>query len=234
MKKILILLIPFFLTGCASVSYNIDIEKNLNITEEVFISATDEYFNNFYKNYPLTIVKEWYQSDRILNILNENNYEHKIITENVAYPGVLVKRKYNSLTDYSNNTIFKSQSFENIYTIQNENLITIKATDFLPYIEDESDSRYAISNLSINIKLPYVVVNHNADKYNKETNTYTWIINEKTKEKEIELTFDKNKVYVYNLVMYISIIILSLIVIAIIIIIKKYIKKNKINNQIRD
>ena len=234
MKKILILLIPFFLTGCASVNYNLEIEKNLEVSEEVFITGTTDYFNNFYKNYPLTIVEEWYQSERILNTLNENNYNHKIITDEVTYPGVLVKKKYNSLTEYSNNTIFKDQTFEKIYSITNDNLITIKAVDFLPYLEDETDARYAISNLSINIKVPYVVVNHNADKYNKQTNTYTWAITEKTDEKEIELTFDKNKVYVYNLVMYISMFILCLVIVAIIFVVRKYIKKSKINNQIRD
>lgn len=234
MKKILILLIPFFLTGCASVSYNLDISKNLEIKEEVYITGTKEYFNDFYKNYPITIVKEWYQNEDILTTLNNNKYEHELITEGVTYPQIFVKKNYNSLTEYSNNTIFKGQSFENIYIITTNELITIKASNFLPYLEDEDNGRYSVSNLKINIKVPFTVTSHNANSYNKKTNTYTWIIDKNTQEKDLEITFNKNKIYVYNFAMYISIIILIIIIISIILIIRMYIKKNKYNNQIID
>ena len=44
-KKILILLIPFLLTGCASVNYELDIDKNINVSEKVKITATSDFFN---------------------------------------------------------------------------------------------------------------------------------------------------------------------------------------------
>lgn len=231
-KIVLILAIPFFLTGCVSAKYTLDIDKDLKISEEVFISATSEYFGSFYKNNPITIVKEWYNDDEMLNSLIKNNYSHELVTENVTYPGVLVKKKYDTLSEYANNTIFKDQIFENVYSITNDNLITLKATGFLPYVDDQTDVRFPISNLKINIKVPYVVTDHNADKFNPKNNTYTWEITKETEEKEINLTFDKTKIYVYNLVMYISIFILSLIVIILIFLGYKLIKKSKINNKI--
>ena len=47
-KKILILLIPFLLTGCASVNYELDIDKNINVSEKVKITATSDFFNIYY------------------------------------------------------------------------------------------------------------------------------------------------------------------------------------------
>mgnify|MGYP003313448832 CR=1 FL=1 len=99
-KIILIFIIPFFLTGCVSAKYTLDIDKNLKVSEEVFISATSEYFGSFYKNNPITIVKEWYNDSENKNSLTKNNYSHELVTENVTYPGVLVKKKYDNLSEY--------------------------------------------------------------------------------------------------------------------------------------
>ena len=122
--------------------------------------------------------------------------------------------------------------FEDIKVTTDNNLVTIKTNGFLPYVEDETDVRYPISNLNINIKLPYVVTSNNADSYNKKTNTYTWNINSETLDKEINLTFDKSKIYVYNLVMYISIAILCVIGLIIALIVFHLRKRNKTNNKV--
>ena len=58
MKKIiLIFLILFLVSGCATVEYQLDIQKDLSVLENVFISATSEYFNDFYRENPKTVVK---------------------------------------------------------------------------------------------------------------------------------------------------------------------------------
>ena len=81
-KKILILLIPFLLTGCASVNYELDIDKNINVSEKVKITATSDFFNIYYKNLPITIVKEFYNDSDIQNKLNSNNYKQRIKRKN--------------------------------------------------------------------------------------------------------------------------------------------------------
>ena len=106
------------------------------------------------------------------------------------------------------------------------------AKNFIPYIEDETDNGYPISNLMINIKVPYQVVDSNASEIDKKTNTYKWKITEASKEEELKITFDKTKIYVYNLYMYISIGILCLLVVVLILIIRYLVKKNKKNNKI--
>lgn len=110
-KKILILLIPFLLTGCASVNYELDIDKNINVSEKVKITATSDFFNIYYKNLPITIVKEFYNDSDIQNKLNSNNYKHEINQKNAKYPEVIISKEYKSLEEYSQNTIFKNQVF---------------------------------------------------------------------------------------------------------------------------
>lgn len=231
LKKIIIIIIPFLLTGCGSVKYDLNIEKDLTVSETSFMTATADYFNLFFKNYPITIVEGVYELEENKLLFTNNGYTYDLVRENIKYPGILVTKKYNNLNDYSNQTIFKGQTFEEINVTTNDNLVTLKTKNFLPvYLVEEIDDRRIVSELEINIKLPFVVTNHNADNYDKKTNTYSWYIKEDTEDKEIELTFDKNKKYVYNLVMYISLSILILLGVIGIIIGIMIVKKNKRNN----
>lgn len=231
-KKILILLIPFLLTGCASVNYELDIDKNINVSEKVKITATSDFFNIYYKNLPITIVKEFYNDSDIQNKLNSNNYKHEINQKNAKYPEVIVSKEYKSLEEYSQNTIFKNQTFENIIVTTNDNLITLQTVNFKKYTTDDDSDSYPVSKLAISIKSPYVVVENNADKHDKKTNAYIWLVDSSTENKEIKITFDKNKIYIYNIVMYISLFVIILIILTMIIIGFKMHKKNVINNEI--
>ena len=231
-KKILILLIPFLLTGCASVNYELDIDKNINVSEKVKITATSDFFNIYYKNLPITIVKEFYNDSDIQNKLNSNNYKHEINQKNAKYPEVIVSKEYKSLEEYSQNTIFKNQVFENVIITTNDNLITLQTVNFKKYTTDDDSDSYTVSKLAISIKSPYVVVENNADKHDKKTNAYIWLVDSSTENKEIKITFDKNKIYIYNIVMYISLFVIILIILTMIIIGFKMHKKNVINNEI--
>lgn len=231
-KKILILLIPFLLTGCASVNYELDIDKNIKVSEKVKITATSDFFNIYYKNLPITIVKEFYNDSDIQNKLNSNNYKHEINQKNAKYPEVIVSKEYKSLEEYSQNTIFKNQVFENVIITTNDNLITLQTVNFKKYTTDDDSDSYPVSKLAISIKSPYVVVENNADKHDKKTNAYIWLVDSSTENKEIKITFDKNKIYIYNIIMYISLFVIILIILTMIIIGFKMHKKNVINNEI--
>ena len=231
-KKILILLIPFLLTGCASVNYELDIDKNINVSEKVKITATSDFFNIYYKNLPITIVKEFFNDSYIQNKLNSNNYKHEINQKNAKYPEVIISKEYKSLEEYSQNTIFKNQFFENVIITTNDNLITLQTVNFKKYTTDDDSDSYPVSKLAISIKSPYVVVENNADKHDKKTNAYIWLVDSSTENKEIKITFDKNKIYIYNIIMYISLFVIILIILTMIIIGFKMHKKNVINNEI--
>ena len=140
LKIILILLVPFLLGGCATVDYNLNIEKDLSVSENVFMSATDDYFLVFYKELPKTVIKRIYENDEYMSQLSNHGYTYEMVTKDVRYPGILAKKKYLSLTEYTNNTIFKSHVFDNVMSIQNNNLITIKMTNFIPFLEDVTEA----------------------------------------------------------------------------------------------
>ena len=238
MKKIikfLLLLLPFFLSGCAKVEYNLTIDKDLKVLEEVNISATSEFFNRYYKNLPINVVKQNYESSWI-NPIKENGYFHELRKDNTPYPSVFVKKEYDNLDDYTINTVFKGQSFEDITFSNTGDLVTLRTIDFIKYAPDDgggsSDYRFNVSDLTVSIKLPFYVTDNNADKVNKKENIYVWEIDEKTEDKEIKLTFDKTKKYTSNLVLYILIVVLVVFFIILGIYIKKIYINNKRNNRL--
>jgi len=232
MKKLFVLIIfLFMITGC-SVKSNITINKDLTVKEEVHMTGTPEFFAIYKKSLPITTVNMMLETGNRKNTLIENGYNYHIDKSGV-YPVVVASKNYNTIDSFTKNTIFKEQYFKNFETIYDGNLITIKADDYINFIDGDTEL-YEVKNFVLNIKLPYVVTSHNADSYDAKTNTYTWTIKLSDENKEINLTFDKTRVYVYNLVMYISICVLIIICIALIIYARKIIKKNKINNIIND
>lgn len=232
MKKVILLLFSLFLvTGC-SVTNTVTINKDLSVKEELDMTGTSEYFNNYYKSRPINIINMMLDTGNRKETLINNGYSY-VIKKESYYPSVLASKKYDTIDDYVSKTIFKEQYFNTFETYSNNNLITIKASDFIPYNPDNTEI-YSITKFVYNLKVPYVVEKHNADNYDKKTNTYTWYIDKDTENKEIEITFDKDKVYVYNLVMYISMIILLILAIIVGIIVYKLVKKNQMNNQIND
>lgn len=229
MKKIIIILMfIYFLTGCA-VSSEITIDKDLNVQEQVKMTGTSEFFSRYSKSLPITTVNMLLDGNRKETLL-ENGYTY-YIDKTGNYPVVVATKNYSSIDSFVKNTIFKKQYFENFETYQENNLVTIKADDFIEFIEGDIEL-YEISNFSLKIKIPFIATEHNADDYDPKTNTYIWHITDETLDKEINLTFDKTKIYVYNLVMYISIFILSILVIILIFVGFKLTKKSKINNKI--
>ena len=139
------------------------------------------------------------------------------------------KKSYSSLQDFSKNTIFKDQFYQNVTTTINESLVTFEAKDPVVYDEGNPDL-YDVTKCSVTIKLPFKVIEHNADVYSLKNNTYTWNISNNN-VKDIKLVFDKDKIHVYNFMMYISIVILILIILILIFIVIKLKNKNKTNNQ---
>ena len=229
-KILLIILLLFLVTGCSSVKYEIKIQKDLSVIESANMSATSEYFNNFYMNLPITIVKEFYEDEEWISPLKNNNYQYELRKDNTPYPSVFATKKYNSLNEYVESTVYKNQVFNKLDVKTKDNLVTLEATEYKKYLPDDGDGdvngRYPVSKLIVNIKLPFVVKDTNADKIDKRNNIYTWTINEETEDKEIKITFDKTKIFVYNISWYISLAIIIIIVIVAIVLIIKAIRKN--------
>ena len=232
MKKKLIILFLLFLTSGCSVKENIIINKDLSVNEEVSMSGTKSFFDNRYMVLPINVIKEVLTSFDRENNLIQNGYMYDIY-EDERYPRVLAQKKYDSISSFTEQTIFKNQYYEYLKTNIDGNLISIKSSEFTNY-EDGDIYKYSIKSCIINIKLPFKVISSNADKIDKKTNTYTWLINEKTTDKIIDITFDKSRIYVYNLSRYIVIFLVILFVIIGYLVLKYLKNRNKKNNTLGD
>lgn len=227
MKKILILIpLIFLVTGCR-VNYNLEINKDLTVTEQVKMTESPDYFENRYKELPKTVIDSILNSGSRKQILLDNDYDISDTKMN-SYPAILATKTYNSLENYSKNTIFKDEFFKSFNIKENDNQITFEATDLVEY-DSENVDLYDVAGCTISIKVPFVVTNSNADKHNRVTNTYTWTLSSEN-PKEIKITFAKNKLYVYNILTYISIFIIIVIILVIFIVVLRMNKKNKMNN----
>ncbi len=225
-KILIIVFILFILTGC-NVSSNIEIHRDLSVSETVNMGGTYEFFDNRYKMMKINVIKEVLDGEGRKEYLTNNGYKYSIDDSGV-FPFVVATKRYKSLEDFTQNTIFKDEYFETFEVVKSKSLVTINAKNFIQY-EDGDIDRFDIAACSINIKVPYKVVENNADSYDYKTNTFIWNIKRGTIDKEIKLTFDKNHIFIYDSFMYVIIAIVVLVIITLIIIIIKIKNKNKSN-----
>jgi len=158
MKKILIIISLFLMTGCTA-KYKLDIQgKVINETLELGVSKENiddiKYFKNIYTNDLKNLYI--YNFDESTSILS---YKYKYSFENYINSSALSS----CFTTY--NVINNSEYF----------LISTGGTfKCLPYQYSDSES-YDYDEAEISITTNHKVITNNADK--KEGNTYYWYIN---------------------------------------------------------
>ncbi len=227
MRKIKIcifIFVIFMVSGC-SADYNIKINDDLSINDSGYGNPT-EYI---YEDASISL------EDRVRNVvrsnidtLNELNYKYSVLDD-----GELLKfyNEFKSLEDYKkNNKYVYQQWFKNFDIEKNNGIFTVLANDFYPYNTQDLD-KLVIENLNINITLPFEVLETNADIIDDKNYTYTWQIDEETKDKTIYLKFDSNnnlKKEKNNLYLVVFITILGLIMLYIVYSFYRVKKINKI------
>lgn len=200
--KLIIILICLLLTGCK-------IDYNLKITNEnKFVETADltEYFPNGSKfkdelgettfDFAADLRADAY---KYLNTLGYSKYSMSDIASK-NYEGVRVTRKYDGPTSYNYNLMIKNL-YDDFSVKVDNNIVTIHAKEMN---RENIETRYemlgmVIEDSTINVELPYKVIDNNADKVDENKNIYTWYIDKDTDEKEILLKYDLNNVYKLNL-----------------------------------
>ena len=220
MKKIVLLIIGIFLlTGC-SVRYHLEINEDLSLQEEIKMTGTSEFFSNYYKTTKKNVLKSILDTQE--ETLKEKNYEYKLVEDNVPY--VLAKKKYASVSEFTKESVFFNDYFDEVNYTENGNIKKLETEGFNENNPDNPE-RFDVKELELSIKCNYKVKNHNAKKVDKKTNTYYFDLFE---SKKILLEYDTSKKFNPNEDMYIVIIFLGIVVIsswiAVIILNKK--KKN--------
>lgn len=219
-KKILLGICVLMLTGC-KVNYNLTIDKDLTASEEIQMTGTDSFFDVYYKSSKLNIINMMLNTGDRKKTLIDNNYQYEIIEDSTPY--VKANKKYNSIKEYLDNTIFYQQYFSNMLYNEDNGIVTIESGNFIPYEPDDIE-QYEVNDFTLKINLPFKVIENNAVEFDKKTNSYYWTIKPTDKNCKILLKFDTSKIYNPNLETYLIIGALGL---AIIVIWSVYIKFNK-------
>ena len=211
LKLVFLLIIVLLVSGCSG-TYNIKINKDLTINEELDVILEKQYNN--------------YSSvESILENKGIDKNDYKIVGQGEDLK-VTYKHKYQSVEEYILESKLYKQLFDNIsYNTDKENY-TLEARNIFDLNNIELDNSYSIKLLQVNVTTPLNVIDENSDSSSE--NTYSWTIDNKTKEKYIYMYFSVNDRKINTgTILVISSIIISLII-FIIIVIKRLLDARKI------
>ena len=207
MKKIMFLIcLLILLTGCTA-KYNVKINEDLSIIEEVYMYGDDDLYSTYYKTTHMNVLKELLEPFE--DILKENKYEYSVNEEGYIY----ITKKYVSIKEYIDSSILFNNYFDKIDYNKNEKSIKIETEGFYPNSTDDPD-RFYVKDLDIAITSSYKVLNHNASKVDDKTNTYFFNIKEDTEDFKLMLEIDTTSKFNPYVKMYIKILVAFLIVLT--------------------
>lgn len=179
-RKILLFFMIIFLTGC-SVEYDLTINEDNSITEKVVASEKTKKMES------LTRLKGDTAVSYLNNMFNKDKKGKltSYTSEDMTY--ATVTRTHSNIADYSSN--FSSDVFENIQ-IQEKNGIITFVTNQSQILGGNSNYSLIYDDITIKIKIPYVVTENNADTISNDT--YIWNIKKDQPLKTIRFSYKKD------------------------------------------
>lgn len=172
--KVLILLIILVLVSGCSGTYDLNINKDLTISEELNV----------------TLEGEASSYDKINQLFKSNNIDedkYKIVIEennlNVTY-----NESYDSIENYLLKSFLYKQLFSKISYNTDRKEFSLEASNIFNNTNPKLNYSNSIKNLRINVNTPLNIVDENSDLSNEDT--YTWTIDDTTKEKNAYIVFD--------------------------------------------
>lgn len=207
-KNIFLILILFLITGC-SCNYNISLNKDLTVDEEIIIYGTNRLYNAYYKTNKVDVLKE--NLENYVEELEVNNYEYSLVED--VNPYIIIKRKYQNMEEYLNNSKFFNDYFDEISYNKSGNIVKIETIGFNPNEEDNPD-RFYVENALINVKLSYEVSNANTSIVDDKTNTFQYNLLENDSDFKLLINYDiskkfnphkKNMIYIVGAILVIVI-----------------------------
>ncbi len=216
MKKLKLLLCLFciiLLSGCSG-DYNITVNKDLSIKEELNLEIENK--EDTYKK-----TMEIFNTSKI----PLEKYHVSIKGEKVE---IEYKEEFSSIDDYILNSKIYHQLVDEIKYSKLDNYVDIYIDQDLKLNQNNLNigNTLDIDHLQINIKNPYKVITNNSDSSSK--NIYTWNITNDMTNKKILMQFEpKSKQSFYSILVTATVLAIC-ISILIYIIVKNYRNANKI------
>lgn len=229
-KKIfLLIIITFIVTGC-NVNYDITVDKDLKITEQLNVEESKDSFDIQY-NSPKEGVESIF-SDVNRSLKSKiDNYKIKSGLNNISFN---INNKYSNESDFNNSNILKNlngkvEVYKNPNSKSNTSIFQVMINyDFFDMINTNKYSTINIDEMYVNIKFPYKVISSNADS--SKDDTYTWNLKRDIQSRSFYIEYDNNKTYqnssVVTIIIIILIILLILLAFLFIILFAKKKKKN--------
>ena len=190
MKKLMLITLIgliFLLSGC-SVNYKLNITEDLIFEEEISVLELTNVLSLFSEDVEEFIFSsvEFYSSNE-----EYNNY-YIYDSSDTKVTSISGQATYLSFDDYKNRNLLKDDFFSDCSFIINDEIVELK------FFGNESNNLFIgnelggtiIDSASINITVPFKVISSNAERVDKETNTYTWIYDKNNYEKDITMEFD--------------------------------------------
>lgn len=239
-KCLLLSIVILLVSGC-SVKYNIDIKKDLRIEENISFVEKNDTILTYSPDIDNYIVRTKFNL-KVDNLYNANYYylEDLKTSKNTT---VKATRVYDDFSKFQDKNILKSYIFESMVMNTDGSLIEIKMTSIkTPYevFIDNEESGSIVDDATIKIKVPYEVIANNADSVDELNNIYTWKYDDLTLYKDIEIKFNKDKIFKADIIKqlmnnfennkgkFITVFILIIVIIVIAIITLKNKKNNKL------
>ena len=232
MKKIKYVLIAFiiiFLTGC-NVEYDLDINEDKSVSEKVIATENTNKMESWTKSkgsQSITYLYNLYKRDGVSDV--KTSVKDKNTT-------AVVTKSHSNIEEYAQD--FSSDIFDEVEVTKKDGVVSFTASQ-TKMLGGTSSYSPLYDEVIVKIRIPYVVVDNNADSVNR--NVYTWNINKNEGLKTINFTYkEDNKVNslnvkindkTYNInygIIVLSGIIVLLLIIFIIVSIKN--KKNNVVN----
>ncbi|MBE6159642.1 MAG: hypothetical protein E7157_01185 [Lactobacillales bacterium] len=181
------------LTGC-TVDYNVEIKNDNTVNENIMLNGQKVNSNKEFQK----IKKEI--KNQISNTLNKYEYQYNIKNENNS---VVVEINKNSNFEILLSNSLYNEFFEDYELFVNKGIKTFKntGTNYLAELfvtknyEQDLKVEKEVDVLNVNIKFENIVTEHNADKYDEKTNTYTWIFTENDIQKTINFSYDTDQLF---------------------------------------
>lgn len=190
--KYFILFLLLFLTGC-SYKYDLKIDKNGKVSESVDVFESNSLFANegTSSSQYIKMLLDIYKNDYNYSDYEFNDYYKKDVS------GVLVSNNYDDFSSYMKTNKVKKTLFGQIELFEKNNHGFFKAYDYrgeLFFTSEESD--FKNNSVEFNLTIPFEVIRSNADKVDVENGVYTWIFDDETIDKEVNIEFNLDKIVV--------------------------------------
>ena len=182
LKKSLLVILLLLLSGC-SVEYNLTINKDLTINENVLASENENVLIT------MTGLDTKESINTLYNKFKRDNLDTKLSSSiNNSKVKATVRGKHKSIDDYVSN--FTSDIYNEAIITREDSLVTLTFDQSIP-LKSTGRNVLIYDDLKINISLPFKVKKHNADSV--RGNTYTWNLDRDNATKNILISYDEKE-----------------------------------------